>query len=312
MSLQGGRQTQPCPEQGEVGTLRAVLEYAQIAFGAALSAAAINLFILPHHFASGGFSGLLIIAHYLWNTPIGLLYALCNVPLVLWLWRIQGWEGLAKTVWGIALFSGLIDAFAFLQHFYPTHDPILAIVYAAVLGGVGGGLIYRTGATSGGTSLAGRILRHYTGFEIGRFMFLTDLLVMGLAGLVLGAMEITLYSWVLSYLSNRIVDSVQEGLVEFKACHIISDQGERIAEALMAKLHRGVTELTAQGGFTHRQRTMLVCVVAPQELVRLRNIVQAIDPEAFLFVTAAREVAGRGFTLDSAHRRVPFWAKQRA
>ena len=292
--------------------MRAVLEYLQIAVGAALSAAAINLFVLPHHFASGGISGLLIIAHYLWNTPIGLLYAAANVPLIIWLWRIHGWEGLARSIWGIALFSALIDGLAFLQRLYPTHDPILAVIYAAVLSGVGGGLIYRTGATTGGTSLAGRILRHYTGFEIGRFLFLTDILVMGLAGLVLRALEITLYSWVFSYLSNRIVDSVQEGLVDFKAVHIISDQGDRIAEALMEHLHRGVTALPAVGAFTHRQRAMLVCVVAPQELVRLRTLVQGADPEAFLFVTDAREVAGRGFTLDSEHRRIPFWARQRA
>ncbi len=292
--------------------MRAVLEYIQIALGAALSAAAINLFILPHHFAAGGISGLLIIAHYLWNTPIGILYAAANLPLLIWFWRLFGWEGLAKTIWGIACFSGLIDGFTFLARYSPTRDPLLAIIYGALLLGVGGGLIFRTGATSGGTSIAGRILRHYTGFEIGRFLFFTDVLVMGLAGLILGALEITLYSWVLSYLSNRIIDSVQEGLVDFKAAHIISDHGQKIAEELMEKLHRGVTVLDAQGAFSQRNRALLVCVVAPQELMRLRALVQAIDPEAFLFVTDAREVAGRGFTLDSATRRIPFWAKQRA
>lgn len=290
--------------------LRRLFEYAQIVVGCALSGVAVNIFVVPHHLASGGVGGLLLIAHYVWGSPIGIVYAVANVPLVIWLWRLSGWEGLAKTIVGIAAYSIFVDATTGLANLHYAHDPLLATVYAGVLSGIGGGLVYRTGATSGGTSVLGRIVRHYTGMEIGRFLFLTDLFVMGLAGVILRSPEVTLYSWVMTYVSSRLTDNILEGVLRSKAITIITDQGETVAAAIMEQLHRGVTVLAAEGAYSGERRQMLVCVVAPNELLRLRSAITEVDPDVFFFVTDAHEVAGRGFTMDSTHRRVPFWVQR--
>jgi len=160
---------------------------------------------------------------------------------------------------------------------------------------VGLGFVLKGGATTGGTDMAARVVHnHIPYFSVGLILFAIDCLVVLLAGFQI-EIKYALYAFICLYVSSKMIDMVMEGLTTEKACYISSLKWDAIRLALMEELGRGVTLISAKGGFRGEDRPMVLCVVSAQELGRLKAIVRREDPAAFVYISDAHEVLGEGF-----------------
>lgn len=286
---------------------RNTLAYLQITFGTLFAALAVNLFMVPAHLPSGGLSGLMLIFNYLWQIPIGPSYLAANVPGVLWLLKVKGWQGAAKSIYGIVSFSVLVQVTAGLGVYAPTQNPILNVLFGGMLLGTGVALTLVVGGDAGGNSTYARMIRHYTGLNLASLMLAMDFAILAFGAITL-SVEAILYGLAMTVVISYAVQMVQDSLNASRFILIISDQADAVSAAILGEVGRGVTRLDGKGEFTGKPRPVLMCAVFPSEVLRVKRLVLEADPEAFILVSDAREVSGRGFTLEHASRRLPYWA----
>ena len=272
---------------------RPVFEYLVVLFGSFLIALSLNWFLVPNQIAAGGVSGLATVVYYLTRLPVGVTMLFVNVPLFLISLKVLGPTFGVKTVVGAVATSVFVDVTAgWLTPL--TSDPFLACIYGGVLSGIGIGVTFRVGGSTGGTDIAARLLHHWFRLGPGRMLMVADGFVIALAGIVFGA-ELALYAFIAVFLTGRVIDFIQEGGVYAKAAFIISTESDAIAQAVLHEMERGVTELKGQGMFTGMDRPVLFVIVPRGEIARLRRIVARIDLKAFMVVTDVSEVLGEGF-----------------
>lgn len=271
--------------------VRSVGEIALIVVGAFISAAGLDLFIIPNRLVDGGLSGLAILLYDVFHLPVGPVLLLLNIPLFVLASIVLGSRFALRSVLGIVLLS---LALAVIPVHPVVSNPLLAAVYGGLLSGAGVGIIFRMGGSTGGTDLVARLLRHYIGFPIGVSLLGTDFFIVGLFGLVMGATA-AMYSLLALFVGTRVVDFLMDGLDVQRACLIISGRSEAIGKAIIAELGRGVTELQGRGLYSGDDRPVLLAVVSRLETVRLKGIVARTDPEAFLVIHHVHEVLGEGF-----------------
>lgn len=289
---------------------KTALELTQIGVGTLIAALGVSLFMIPNKLASGGLNGLVLVFHYLWGVPVGMTYFLLNVPAFFWIFRVKGWTGVAKTAFGIATFSFFLEATQGLEAFAPTHNLLLATIFAGVTVGGGLGIAMRVGGSTGGTTAMGQVVHQLTGFDVGKFLLLTDMAILVFGGVMLSP-EMILYGLVMSFLVTTSVKRCLEGFSTSRCLFVISERPDEVRAALLRELKRGVTELQGMGGYTGSQRPVILCVVSETEVGRARRLALEADPQAFLIVTDARDVSGQGFTIDTDIRSIGFWASQR-
>lgn len=271
-----------------------------IILGDLLLAVAIIAFLEPQNLVTGGVSGIAIIVEDYtgrlgYAVPIWLTNLALNIPLFLLGIKAMGRAFLVKTAFATFFLSVAL----YLVGFIPLieMDITLAAVFGGVFSGVGLGLVFRVMATTGGTDLAASLIRKrfMPHISIPRILFVLDSAIILLGLLVFGPVP-AMYAVVAVYVTTKVTDTLLEGLSFSKAAFIISDESERIAESVMQKLDRGATGLNGQGMYTRREKNVLLCVVSAKELVRLKEIVHALDTGAFMIVADVREVLGDGFT----------------
>ena len=265
----------------------------QIVVGCLIGAAAYPLFLDPGKIAPGGLTGVAMILKHLFGWEIGVTSLILNIPLFVVGYRTMGRVFAFRSLVATILFSLAIDLLKL-----PAMDvePILGTLYGGVLLGVGLGFILRGGATTGGTDMAARLVHKYLPFlSVGMFLFLIDCVVVLAAAIFIGSSE-ALYALICIYVSGKAVDMVMLGLSKNKACFIISQAWETISRRLLHEMERGVTQLTARGAYTGTDRPVVLCVLPPQEVARLKEIVREEDERAFMFITEAHEALGEGFS----------------
>jgi len=267
-------------------------QYALMLIGCLIGAASYPLFLEPNHIAPGGLTGVTMILNYYFAVPIGLGSLVLNIPLIILGWRLIGARFILRTVLATVLFSVLID----LMNFEPLSlDPMLAAVFGGVMLGFGLALIIRGNATTGGTDLLARIVHHrQRAISIGSFLFAFDLAVILLAWLFMSVQH-ALYAIVCVFVSAKVLDQALLGIGTDKACYVISREPDRIAKRVMDELERGVTVLNASGAYSGREFKMLLSIVGRLETVKIKQIVQEEDPQAFMFITDTHETLGEGF-----------------
>ncbi len=177
-------------------------------------------------------------------------------------------------------------------------DLFLAALFAGAFLGVGLGIIFRYGGTTGGVDIIARLVHKYVGWSMGKTMFIFDALVIGVSLLTYLGYREAMYTLVAVFVGARVIDFMQEGAYAARGAMIISDKYEEIADTINEKMDRGVTVLKGHGSFTKENRNVLYCVVGKNEIVRLKNIISFVDPHAFVSVTVVHDVLGEGFTLD--------------
>lgn len=267
--------------------------YLLIAAGAFIFAFGLNFFLVANRLAEGGVTGISLILFYLFQIPIGATILALNVPLFIIGWRLLGRGFAVRTVFGVVMVSLFVEI---LGGFREPTDPLLAALYGGALTGLGLGLIFRAGGTTGGSDILARILWHFRGLEMGRTIFALDVLVVSTSGLLFGRNQ-ALYTLVAMFVASRVIDTIQQGLFLAKAVIIVSDQSRQIADRIMTEMERGTTILEGKGGYTSREKEILYCVVTRGELTRLKLLVREVDPAAFVVVQDAGEVLGEGFFL---------------
>lgn len=275
--------------------MRAILKkYLTVIAGTFLMAISLDLFLAPANIAPGGISGLAIIVNHITAVPMGLLILLFNIPVFLWGFRHFSRRFMIFSLIGMFLLSVFTDIFVFLKPI--TGDILLSSVYGGVLMGVGIGLVFSAGCTTGGTDIAAQILKkRYPFISVGRFVLIIDAFVVILAGIVFGKWESVLYSAASLYISTYIIDVIAEGGDFAKAAYIISDKSELLSEEISSQLERGATLLHGSSFYSGQKKTVLLCVVKKYEITKLKNIIKETDEDAFVIVSDAREVLGRGF-----------------
>jgi len=271
-----------------------------VAAGAAVYAFGLHYFVLPNTLMEGGVTGIGVLLYYIFGWPLSATTLLLNVPLFLAGWRLLGRQSMAMTLYGtlclivaLWLMERAVDA-GFIVPLAGRGDLILPALYAGVTLGVGLGVVFRFGATTGGMDIAARILVRRYGWSMGRTILGIDAAVIG-ASLFFVPVERVLYTLVVVFITSRVVDFVQEGAYAGKAFTIITEHGDAIAEAVTKKLDRSATILPAKGGYSGASKQVVYCIVGRSEARALRELVHAIDPKAFFAISDAHDVVGEGF-----------------
>lgn len=274
---------------------KSVLKYIGMTIGVALIAASINIFLQPHGFAPGGTSGISIIINQASNgfVPVWLSNLALNVPIFIAAIVALGKTFGAKSIYGIVSLSFFIYLIPSIE---TTSDLLLSSIFGGVILGLGVGVVFRSGGTTGGSDTLGLLLnRKFPGIAISQFMLLIDSTVVIGSGIATRNIETPLYSIIVLYISSKVIDLVLNGTGYAKAVHIISDQPEKIGKSIMENLNRGITILKGKGFYTGSDKDVLLCIISRSQIVKLKDLVNDIDKSAFVMVTDATEVLGEGF-----------------
>ena len=281
--------------------LHPVLQYVGIILASLLYAAAIALFLDPNQLAPGGVSGIAIILNRLCGLPTGTLILLMNIPLlVLGMWKL-GWKFVLSTVVAVAASSVFTDL---LAPYGPlTTDPLLAACAGGALLAVGMGILFKLGATSGGTDILIRVIKlKYKHLKTGSLFLATDCCVIAASALVFGDIDLALYAAIATIVSSFCLDLVLYGRDEAKLVYLITDHEQAIAHRLLQELEIGVTYLQGQGAYTRDNKKVILCAMQKRLLPKVQEIAMEEDPFVFLIVTSASEIFGEGFKDISAPR----------
>jgi len=286
---------EPYPEVGMGKSFtRIIKEYSFVIIGALIVGLGIKLFFIENRIAAGGFSGLATVMYHFWGFPVGVTVLIMNIPLILLSVLFLG-RGLGiKTIMGMVTVSLSID----LMNFLPTltQDLLLASLMGGVMVGGGLGVIFRQGATTGGTDLTARLVHKFLPFlSVGKFLMLFDITVVIISTLAFKSYELGLYAGVSIFITTKVMDNVMIGVDYTKAVYIISEHSDLISARILKELDRGVTALQGKGMYTGKDREMLLCVMRPKNIIRMKKIVAEEDPKAFVFISDIRDVMGEGF-----------------
>lgn len=279
---------------------RPVRDYGLMTLGIALTAWALDAFLIPNKIAAGGVSGLATIIYHTAQemfgvtVSIGVQMLLMNAILLLIAWRARGLGYIAKTVYGIVLMSVLIDVFGRFTMPLATDDLLLAALYGGAVSGLGMGLVFKAGGNTGGTDIIGQLLSRRLPFGVGQIMLVVDAAVTALAAFAFGP-KLALYGVVAIFVGSATIDLVLEGIAIDKAIWIISDAADRIGAAVNEEMDRGATSMEATGVYTGERRGMLFVVISRNELDDLKAIVREIDPTAMVVISDVHETIGEGF-----------------
>ena len=269
-----------------------------IFFGSTLFALGFDLFLEPSGISCGGVSGIAMLVVYTtqskWLT-VGLLSAMINIPLFFFGYKQIGKYFFFGSMFGMLISSIGFDLFAKILPVV-TMDPLVAAIFGGVTIGVGLGVVFLAGASTGGADIVARLLKlKLRNFPIGKLMLCMDLAIAVATGVVYRQFTNTLYSIVTLYLSSIMLDKVVYGFDYAKVALIISDKYEEIAAAIDARLDRGVTLLQGQGFYKRNDKYVLLSAVKRKQLAQLKELVMTIDPAAFIILQDAQQVLGDGF-----------------
>ena len=278
-----------------------VRRFLLLLIGTLIAAAGYAIFQVPYNIAAGGVSGIGIIVNHFTGFSVGAFYFVANLPLfVLGFFMLGGWRFLINTVISVVIFSAATEAFEqYLPNFIGpdpiTADPLLSAIFAGLIGGIGAGFIFAAGATMGGTGILGRIIQMRTGIPLSQIYLWVDGVIVVTAGLVFG-WELALYAMLTLLLSGIAADYTLEGPSRARNAIIITTERDKMIEALMSRLDRGVSFWEATGGYTREPRAVIFCSIYRPQVNDLKRIVSEVDPNAFVSIGITQEVLGSGFT----------------
>ena len=268
--------------------------------GAGLSAVGYAVFQVPYNIAAGGVSGIAILVNHFTGWPVSTFYLVANIPLfVLGYIYLGRWRFLWSTALVVLIFSFAtqwleVTLPQYLAAWPITDNVLLSAIWAGLVGGIGGGLVYWAGSTSGGTAIVGRVIQVKTGLALSQIYLFVDGTIVLAAGVIFG-WETALYSMLTLLLSGIATDYVLEGPSRTRTATIITSNPQPIVAALMAELSRGVSYWDAVGGYTGEKRTIIVCTIYRPQVTDLKRIIAHLDPKAFITIGVTQEALGQGF-----------------
>jgi len=267
----------------------------KILIGSAIFAAGIQWFYHPASLISGGVTGIAMIINYLTGLPVGVMIIAMNVPLFLIAFKSYGWRFMAGSLLGTVASSIFIDLFSLIPY-HITTEPFLASIYGGIITGLGLGIVFTTGSTTGGTDVVAKLIKEkFPYVNFGTMILVLDAVIIAVYALLFRKYDSAMYTIIAVYVAARVIDLVLYGASQSKLCHIISEYSDEIKTAIVEKLNRGVTVLQGKGAYSGQDKQVLLCVVKRQQIVEIKKIVKSIDKRAFVIVTDTRDVFGEGF-----------------
>lgn len=288
-------------------TIRKILvKILMIAIGCIIAGLGFNLFLIPSGIAPGGVSGLAMLLSELIDgvIPVGIFTIILNLPLFIIGNKILGKIFTVNSIIGTVAFSLAIDLLFFIQKyrneilnmtsFGGETDYFLCALFGGLLLGCGLGLIFRSGATTGGTDIAARLIQQKaSALTLGQLVLVMDLCFLIVILISYRSLVAALYTAVTVFVSSKVIDIVEEGVNYAKEVLIFTDKPEEISVKIMSELERGVTLIPATGMYTGNEVNILVCVVHNRQVPALRSIIKAQDDKAFVVIKDVRMVHGR-------------------
>jgi uncharacterized membrane-anchored protein YitT (DUF2179 family) len=270
-----------------------------ILLGAAIFSFGLVHFNMQNNLAEGGFTGITLLLFFLFKWDPSYTNLLLNIPIFFLGWKYLGRTTFIYTLIGTVSLSIFLWIFQRFSIDMPLQDDLfLAALFAGVFIGVGLGIIFRYGGTTGGVDIIARLTQKYIGWSMGKTMFLFDAVVITLSLIFYLSYKEAMYTLVAVFVGAKVIDFIQEGAYSARGAMIISEHNDKIATRIMEEMERGVTVLKGYGYFTKKDKEVLYCVVGRNEIVRLKGVITSVDPHAFVSVSIVHDVLGEGFTLD--------------
>ncbi|KMT21242.1 YitT family protein [Clostridium cylindrosporum] len=265
--------------------------------GAVLASLGLEVFLIPNNIIDGGIVGISIMASYITKISLGVFTFILNLPFLFIGYKHIGKTFAISSLYSIAIFS------TFLTYFKPisplTDDVLLAAIFGGIILGVGVGLIIKNSGSLDGTEIIAIIMDKRTGFSVGEIVMFFNIFILGSSGILFG-WDRAMYSLIAYFIAYKVIDVTVEGLNESKAAMIISNRHEEIADALMARLGRGVTLIDARGGYTGIPTEVIYVVITRLEIAKLKEIINSIDEGALVTIDSV-EVIGKKYQKKAIH-----------
>lgn len=254
----------------------------------------INCFLANNNILNGGLTGIATILNYLFDFPIGMGIFLMNVPLLLVAFKKLGMMFVFRTFWVIAISSVIIDLGAFLPVY--KNDLLLSAIFGGVLSGFSLGIIFLRNATTGGVDIIAKLIKlKYPHITLGKSIFILDAVVIITGGIVYGNLESMLYAAITVFVSAQVLDYIIYGISRGATIMIISEKSDEIRHLIINDLHRGVTVLKGQGGYSGAEKNILLCACFDNQTQKLIKKIKSADENAFFIVTQSKQILGEGF-----------------
>lgn len=273
-----------------------IKKYSLIVFGTALTSFAISCFYLPNKIVNGGLSGISTTLYHTLGIEPGISHILINGLLLLLALIFIGKSFVAKTLFGVALISGLVQVFSYLPPV--TDDIFIATVIGAALYGIGIGLVFVGGVTTGGTDIVGRLFQQiFPSAKIGNLLICIDGCVVFVSLLLFKNINLALYGILTIFISGVAINKVISVMNVSKLAFVVTDKGEDVSKLLVSTSPRGVTILDAVGAYTMENKQVLMCALKESELPPFQKKILSIDKDAFIIFSESQQILGNGFRL---------------
>jgi len=278
-----------------------------IIFGAGIFSFGIYFLVIPFHFYEGGATGITLITYYLFKIPVSIMNLLINIPLFVLAWKLLGKKSLYLSLLGtfsVSAWMAIFEAMSLshrYHHFIFTAfkgDILLACIASGVVLGLGLGIIFNAGGTTGGTDILARIFNKYTSLSMGKLMLIVDAIVLTTVVVVFQDVRTAMYTLFFILIDTLVIDLIGEGGFAGKGFLIVTSKPEEIAQKVSDDLGRGITFIRGMGYYSRKDLDIVYCVVSRNEMKQMKDIINRIDPFAFITISEAHEILGEGFTLD--------------
>jgi len=262
--------------------------------GSLLAAMGVQVFLVPIHLLTAGVAGLAILLSYVTPVPAGIGLFLLNIPVFLICRKFLDRDFLLWSLMGMLLLSGAFAATAWMATLHPVKDMYLNLIFGAVIGGFGTGLVLRARASQGGTDVIAAAVRKVRSIRIGVLLFGLNASVVVVLAVVYG-LEPALATIVVIAIESVVVERTIVGIDANKALMTITARPSEVSKALMERLERGSTIMDAKGGYTGEPRPIVLCIMRTRQLAIATKVIKDADPDAFTYVQDVTEIFGYGF-----------------
>lgn len=273
---------------------KSLFDFVLVTVGSLIAAIGFSCFLLGNHIASGGVVGLAVSLQKLFGWNPGNFVLIMNIPLLLSCYFLLGKSTFIKTVYGAWIYAIFIKLTEYLPTL--THNPLLAAIFGGTITGLGLGLVFLGNSSTGGTGIITQILHKYSPLPLAVAMTIIDGFSVSMGFIAFDA-DTVMYSIISLLIIGYVINIMQTGTASSRNVMIVSQRNREIKNVISETIDRGVTEIPIVGGYTGKQRTMLMTTVSSGELPKLEKNILKIDQTAFVIVTPAVHVRGRGFSL---------------
>ena len=270
-----------------------IKNYLLLLVGLSTFSISFNLFLSPNNLVFGGVTGLSIVFRELFNWDTSVFVFITNAFLLVLSYFMLGKEMTLRSIIGSLLLPLFMKLAELIFVFFPSADVSLelAVIYGGVLSGLGLGLVYKAGFTTGGTDIIHQIVNKYVGLSIGTSLIIVDSIIICSSIFVFGIVR-SMYAGVALFIISKLTDKVILGISNSKAFYIITDEPDKVKKFVIKELGHGITEFNAFGGFKKETQKVLFCVIPTMEYYLLKKGILKIDKEAFFVVVDSYEVSG--------------------